>query len=151
MTATHQAPLGDHVVAVNNVVHSGGYPALPVGSGVSNNVVTAGNWFYPNPVSAAFVGKAGTYGAANILVAHDPPTAVFVDCARDGGVADARLIAGSPAIGAGTATLPGDLSLYPDLVLPKTDLVGVPYSTAAPSAGAYAYVPKPVCTTAPPQ
>ena len=143
---THQVPTGDHVVAVNNIVPSGGIPAMPVGSVVTANLITYSPWSTVSATGTTVWHGKGTYDG-NVVMGVDMPTNVF------GPLPDAHLIPGSPAIGAGVAAIPagGDLSAYPDLILPTVDIEGTPYSQTTPSIGAYAFTPKPVCTQAPPQ
>ena len=172
LTATHQAPLGDHVVAVNNIAPAGGYGVSPAGSVVTNNLITSGPWSFSTPKVAgppavSFVGKAGVYGG-NRLLGVEPPAGIFVSMGRESRFGescddgdgrsreaarpfDGHLMSALPSVSAGTRTIPapGDLSDYPDLVLPLVDIEGTPYSATAPSLGAYAYKPVRGCTTAP--
>jgi hypothetical protein len=79
--------------------------------------------------------SAGSVAAGNVTIT-DPYNGVFVSP-----TGNLHLDSGSPAVAAGVPAIPapGDLSGYPDLTLPKTDIEGRAYDAASPAAGAYTY------------
>jgi hypothetical protein len=151
---------GDHIVAVNNIAAAAYLylesltpnAAPPPSSAMTNNLMTSGGIAYwtTGPI---FIDKAGVY-QGNTLLAIDPPVGMFRTFNRAKWQFDLHLAPGSPAIGSGvsqTNAVLADLAAWPDLVLPTTDIEGTPYSTTAPSAGAYAFTPAPVCVASPSQ
>lgn len=163
---------GDHVVAINNIVSglglsgvaqtadaTGALTAAPYdpatrGSKATNNLAFGVPMsFFDIPTQKiTWVGKPGVY-QGNTLLAVDAPTNVFVNLGRStvgAGPFDLHPQSASPAIGLGLSSLPeldAIKAAYPDLTLPATDIDGVAYDAAKPTAGAYAYQPPKVCTS----
>lgn len=142
-TATHEYPLGDHIVVVDNIAPTAGFGVAMTAS------AAAGNLIFKAPVSTwtgskiVYNNAPGVYGFGQLL-AVDAPNNVFVNLGRSVagyGPFDFHLAANSPASGVGVTSLP-ELTViqatYPALQIPDTDIEGRPYSLLAPEAGAYA-------------